>query len=179
RYEFAAAPIASKLTDGEKIHQFKTQGPLFLSRYLIERQVKTWDDVKTACEIKSQMAQQMASPPKHQDPSLLLLPPAMDWEQYTLSWAYEGQDFEVKAMSKPSPQLLAGLEEPLLDAVHDDVQKFIKTVEAKDTIDAGVVWVMQTAAPNNHPESVPVEDPPAPLTVEQRQQVDAVCRIFA
>ncbi|KAF9104874.1 hypothetical protein BGX30_009008, partial [Mortierella sp. GBA39] len=59
RYEFAAAPIASKLTDGEKIHQFKTQGPLFLSRYLIERQVKTWDDVKTACEIKTQMAQQL------------------------------------------------------------------------------------------------------------------------
>ncbi|KAF8923359.1 hypothetical protein BGZ47_004802, partial [Haplosporangium gracile] len=66
--------------------------------------------------------------------------PHMDWEQYTLSWTHEGQDFEVKAKSKPSPQLLAELEEPLLGTVQINAEKFIKTVEARDTVDAGVVW---------------------------------------
>jgi len=440
RYEFAAAPIASKLTDGEKIHQFKTQGPPFLARYLIERQVTTWDDVKTACEIKSQMAMQMgittqsslmrqrgqpnppmivptynptraprngpapfsAAPrnsiqgntntgfftnrrqsavhpfsrpsgpsqvnfrrdsnvgrrdsgptpmeidnvscfnchgnhkaadcrkpptchecgqpghykaecptrnrshsatgstyrhhrnrpepsahmtvvePHEFDPHafpLVVVPlvaagttfdalvdnganvnvvseetlekirlldptaieseervnqpmpirqalgesdsegalgqvvvrvtvgsmvhsiratlvrklardmflgipwmakykPHMDWEQYTLTWTYRGQAYDVKAKSKPSTKLLAELKEPQLSNMHVDMQKFAKNIDAKDTVDAGLIWVLQTAAPDAKEEPVLVENRSS-LTAEQQQQVDALVKEYA
>jgi transposase InsO family protein len=445
RYEFAATPIADVLTDGEKIHQFKTQGPPFLSRFLIERQVKTWDDVKTACEIKSQMSQQLGitspsalmrqsgrhhSPPRsnfspapafvpnraprnvvfnqpvagprasisgntstgfftnrrqsavhpfsrpagpsqvqfrrdsnvgrrdsgptpmeidniscfncrgnhkaaecrkpplchecgqpghykancptknssqssnnhrrhqnnYQQPAanmtvvephefdphafpLVVVPvivaettfdalvdnganvnvvseetlerirlldptaieseervsqpmpvrqalgesndegalgqvvvrvtvgsmvhsiratlvrklardiflgipwmakykPHMDWEQYTLAWTYRGQDYQVKAKSKPSPQLLAELKEPRLGNMHVDMQKFIKNVDAKDTVDAGMIWVMQTATPDASTKTDQVENKSNP-TAEQQQQVDSLVEEYA
>ncbi|KAG0247656.1 hypothetical protein BGZ95_008520, partial [Linnemannia exigua] len=65
--------------------------------------------------------------------------PQMDWEEYTLSWNHNNQDYHVKAMSKPSPQLLAQLQEPSLSNVQIDAKKFVKSIEASDTTDAGII----------------------------------------
>ncbi|KAG0271173.1 hypothetical protein BGZ96_005948, partial [Linnemannia gamsii] len=55
RFEFAALPLEGILTEGEKVHAFRRICPIFLQKFLIERQANTWPKVKTACEIKTDM----------------------------------------------------------------------------------------------------------------------------
>ena len=57
--ESVTRPQDNRITPGDKIHKFKTQAPQFLRVWLIEKQVKTWDDVKSACEIKTDMFRQV------------------------------------------------------------------------------------------------------------------------
>ena len=59
RFEFAALPLEGILTEGEKVHAFRRICPIFLQKFLIERQATTWPKVKTACEIKTDMSLQI------------------------------------------------------------------------------------------------------------------------
>ncbi|KAG0278381.1 hypothetical protein BGZ97_009739, partial [Linnemannia gamsii] len=55
RFEFAAMPLIDVLTEGEKVHSFRRVCRLFLQKFLIQREATTWDKVKTACEVKTEM----------------------------------------------------------------------------------------------------------------------------
>jgi len=60
RFQFALLPLGKRVTEGERVHVFKTRCPPFLRRFLIEHQVKSWDDVRTYCELKTGMNVQLA-----------------------------------------------------------------------------------------------------------------------
>jgi transposase InsO family protein len=103
--------------------------------------------------------------------------PQMDWEEYTLSWNHNNQDYHAKAMSKPSPQLLAELKEPLLSNVQVDAQKFAKSVDASDTVDAGIILVMQSATIQT-PSAPSQVETRATLSAEQQQQMESLVEEF-
>jgi transposase InsO family protein len=104
--------------------------------------------------------------------------PHMDWEQYTLTWTLGGQDYQVKAKSKPSPQLLAQLEEPTLTNVQVDVQKFARVINAGDTVHAGVVLVMQSAVTEPAKEASEAKSN-SNLNTKQQQQLESLVEEYS
>ncbi|GJJ75631.1 putative transposase [Entomortierella parvispora] len=102
--------------------------------------------------------------------------PQINWDRYSLTWQVNGRKHEAIARSQPASTLLQNEQVPELAYVQTNAQRFLHTMAADDTQEAGIVWLMKTHVPEHTRAEELMTNPD--LTVEQQAQIDEIVKEY-